>query len=592
MSDAKPTSMEAWFNYFQHATSITGLNGLNTSEVTDMSSMFSNCEGLTSLSLPNFNTSKVTDMSLMFYECTGLTELELPSFITTNVTDMQMMFSACTGLKKLDLNSFITSNVTNMMMMFGGCSELTTIICTSDWYNSGCASDWMFFGCEKLVGEMGTTYDEEKIDGTYAHVDGEGGLPGYFTTPNPPTYFTVRFEDYDGTVLKEGMVAEGKDAVPPVPPTRDGYTFSGWDTEYENVQSDLIVTAQYVLNATYTVTAASSDDALGEVTLTFDDKYIISKGEEPNSFTVIENAKGHLVATPKDKYSDFLMWNDEAEGFDQAERDITVTGDFDYIATFKKDSFNVVVTVNGIDPELVEITGAGKYGRGDNVTLTYTLNDEHYDFEDWRFDENKFVEEATLVFEEISSDHDVQIVFKAKFYTVSATVIPAEGGIVKGQGDYQYGSTYTLTLEPAEGWELKEWRDGEPLEEQSNELSGVVNGDITIECVLQQKTVTYTVTFYDWNGDLLFTETVEEGNDAKGPDTDPEREGYKFVGWSKPITNITSDLVVIAQYEKSGTGVPEVQGDNVQSRKVLREGVLYIMYKRAMYDVRGKRIDN
>ena len=64
-----------------------------------------------------------------------------------------------------------------------------------------------------------------------------------------------------------------------------------------------------------------------------------------------------------------------------------------------------------------------------------------------------------------------------------------------------------------------------------------------------QKAVYYTVTFLDWDGTELLVEQVEEGHDAHGPETDPTREGYIFTGWSKPITNITANLIVIAQYE-------------------------------------------
>ena len=64
-----------------------------------------------------------------------------------------------------------------------------------------------------------------------------------------------------------------------------------------------------------------------------------------------------------------------------------------------------------------------------------------------------------------------------------------------------------------------------------------------------KKAVYYTVTFMDWDGTELLVEQVEEGHDAVGPATTPTREGYNFTGWSKPITNITSNLIVIAQYE-------------------------------------------
>ena len=59
--------------------------------------------------------------------------------------------------------------------------------------------------------------------------------------------------------------------------------------------------------------------------------------------------------------------------------------------------------------------------------------------------------------------------------------------------------------------------------------------------------VTYTVTFKDWDGNVLKTETVKEGSSATAP-SDPIREGYKFIGWDKTFSNVTSNLTVTAQY--------------------------------------------
>ena len=61
--------------------------------------------------------------------------------------------------------------------------------------------------------------------------------------------------------------------------------------------------------------------------------------------------------------------------------------------------------------------------------------------------------------------------------------------------------------------------------------------------------VTYTVTFKDWDGSVLKTQTVESGKSATAP-SNPSREGYEFTGWDKLFNNITSDLTVTAQYEK------------------------------------------
>ncbi|SCY37565.1 stalk domain-containing protein [Alkaliphilus peptidifermentans] len=58
---------------------------------------------------------------------------------------------------------------------------------------------------------------------------------------------------------------------------------------------------------------------------------------------------------------------------------------------------------------------------------------------------------------------------------------------------------------------------------------------------------TYTVTFIDWNGDILETEIVTEGNSATPP-ANPSRPGYIFNGWDKDFSNVTSNLTITAQY--------------------------------------------
>ena len=58
---------------------------------------------------------------------------------------------------------------------------------------------------------------------------------------------------------------------------------------------------------------------------------------------------------------------------------------------------------------------------------------------------------------------------------------------------------------------------------------------------------TYTVTFKDWDGATLKTETVESGKSATAPAA-PSRDGYVFTGWDKTFANVTSDLVVTATY--------------------------------------------
>ena len=119
-------SMVSYFDRFNKITSID-LSALDTSEVTNMSEMFSGCSSLTSLDVSKFDTSKVTDMGGMFDSCSSLTSLDVSKFDTSKVINMASMFSECSSLPSLDVSKFDTSEVTNMNQMFSGCSSLTSL---------------------------------------------------------------------------------------------------------------------------------------------------------------------------------------------------------------------------------------------------------------------------------------------------------------------------------------------------------------------------------------------------------------------------------------------------------------------------------
>ena len=160
-ADARPTTTCDWFFDMQNLQSITGISYLNTSEVTNMAYMFQGCQALTSLDLSGFDTRNVTNMWAMFAYCSNLTSLNLTSFNTAKVTDMTAMFYFCNFLARIYVGeNWSTAAVT--------------------------ASTGMFNGCPSLVGGMGTTYDPNHVDKTYAHIDGGPSNPGYLSEPNTP----------------------------------------------------------------------------------------------------------------------------------------------------------------------------------------------------------------------------------------------------------------------------------------------------------------------------------------------------------------------------------------------------------------------
>ena len=109
-------------------SNLTELNmeNLDTSNVTNMTYMFSNLESLTNLDVSSLNTSKVTDMTGLFGSC-AFTTLDLSSLDTTNVTNMSSMFIDCEALQSVNLSSFDTRKVTTMEDMFGACHSLVSL---------------------------------------------------------------------------------------------------------------------------------------------------------------------------------------------------------------------------------------------------------------------------------------------------------------------------------------------------------------------------------------------------------------------------------------------------------------------------------
>ena len=160
--------------------------------MTSMENMFYGCKMMTGIEgLENLNTDNVTDMSYMFSNCSKLKLLDLSSFNTSNVSRMEYMFYGCSSLLMIDLTSFDITNVTEMYHMFTSCSNLTTIYCFGDWSASTANSYAMFRGCEKLVGGMGTAFDGDVIDATYARPDGGTDSPGYFTAETMATGISI-----------------------------------------------------------------------------------------------------------------------------------------------------------------------------------------------------------------------------------------------------------------------------------------------------------------------------------------------------------------------------------------------------------------
>ena len=174
--DFRPTTTARWFYNYDELKQIEGLEFLNTSEVKDMSWMFSDCSGLTSLDLSHFNTQNVTNMGSMFSRCSDLTSLDVKNFNTQNVTDMSGMFLDCSGLTSLDVSHFNTQKVIYMNWMFSGCSGLTSLDLSH--FNTQNVTDMaaMFSGCSGLTSLDVSNFNTQKVTDMGSMFSGCSGL--------------------------------------------------------------------------------------------------------------------------------------------------------------------------------------------------------------------------------------------------------------------------------------------------------------------------------------------------------------------------------------------------------------------------------
>ncbi len=152
--------------------------------------------------------------------------------------------------------------------------------------------------------------------------------------------YTITFRNWDGTVLEAKEWEYGTLPSYSGTPTRPAdaehtYTFSGWDKTVSTVTGEATYTARY--NGTtnsYTLTTSGEHG-----TTTGDGTYLYGK-----QVTITATA---------DACYEFVQWND---GDTRATREVTVTGNATYVATFRKVQYTITVQSDNSAQGSVSIT--------------------------------------------------------------------------------------------------------------------------------------------------------------------------------------------------------------------------------------------
>ena len=271
------------FAWCKSLTSITIPNSVTTIG----NDAFNGCTSLISVTLGNSVTSIGSDA---FYKCSGLTSITIPNSVTSIGSDA---FGECSSLTSVTIGSGVTSIGDRV---FAYCSDLTSVTIPNSVTSIG---NGAFERCEGLtsvtIGSGVTSIGDDAFGGCY----GIQEVTSYASTPpaavscgldqTAATLYVpaesldayknalwwedfakiraigsdwdVEFVDWDGTILATMKVSNGEAATAPDAPTREGYTFIGWDKDFSSVTEDMTVTALYQINR-YQVRFYDWDDTL------------------------------------------------------------------------------------------------------------------------------------------------------------------------------------------------------------------------------------------------------------------------------------------------------------------------------------------
>ncbi len=383
------------------------------------------------------------------------------------------------------------------------------------------------------------------------------------STPSGPstTYYTVIFYNGDGSIMKTQTVASGLSATAPAEtPTKAEdneytYTFAGWDTDFEVVNSNLEVKPKFNnIDKIYTITLTYGDGTTGTMPSTIEVKwnnllvdFLPDENDIQNGNKIFDGWYNGSEKIDTEKYSDIAP-------------SLALTAKW-------TDKFTVIF-YNG-DGTVMKTEHVAPGGSATEPAETPTKaedNEYTYTFAGWDTDGDEIKDEG---YKSVSSNLDVKPIFgkTEKTYTIHVNYVYSVlfentaarvenitvkyNQLIKPELPY---SGFSIAQHTVPSKDFDGWMAGATLIDDTTTYADIKG---TIEITANWVDV-FKVIFYNGDGSVLETQTVRKGESATNPTETPTKATdnefrYTFNGkWDSDgdevadegYLNVTSNMTV------------------------------------------------
>ena len=454
---------------------------------------------------------------------------------------------------------------------------------------------YTFAGWNPDVAE--TVTDNAEYTATYTANNDENGNG---TADEEEAHYTITYVDYNNEVIDTFEdVLVGLDTPTVANPTREFYTFAGWNPEVAET-----VTGNATYKATYTINNDENGDNIPDETQDkFDVVYVDYDGSVIKEFAnVLVDMETPTVANPTREFYTFTGWNPAV-----AE---TVTEDATYTATYRAnndengngtaDEEETKLVVNFVDGITEETIKSEEVLPGLAATAPEAPKHTNYVFVGWDKEFNNVTTNLTVTaLYEDDKNNNGEVDENEDHFDI--TYVDHEDNVIEMFEDVLVGLDTPTIDEPTRefytftGWNpsvaAKVSKDAtykatyEPINDKNNDDIADEEQDLVI------------VKFYGMDNETVINQQwIVRGEDAVAP-TPQSVSGFTFVKWLQNYTDVqTDELNVYSEYRDSEAPVVSAevelyneknghyQNANITATVSDNVGVVEVRYLAGEYD--------